>query len=117
MAERDRANVSRAGEWVFHDRGLVDAACALEHATGVPAEQTMQRYNRYFDRVFLAPPWPEIYRTDDERQQPLAEAVAEYRRLLETYTQLGYDICILPKVSVVERAEFVLSELGLASSR
>jgi predicted ATPase len=61
--------------------------------------------------VFLAPPWPEIYETDRERRHGLDLALAEYSRLLETYPSLGYEVLILPKVGVSERADFILNTL------
>ena len=36
MALRDRAMASTTQGWVFFDRGLVDAAAALEHLAGEP---------------------------------------------------------------------------------
>ncbi|HEX7822453.1 MAG TPA: AAA family ATPase [Sphingobium sp.] len=60
---------------LFLDRGLIDAAVALEHLTGAPAEENIG--NLYFYRtVFLAPPWPEIYRTDPDRRHGFADAVS-----------------------------------------
>jgi predicted ATPase len=35
--------------------------------------------NRYHRRVFLAPPWPEIYETDPERRHGLDVALANIR--------------------------------------
>jgi hypothetical protein len=37
--------------------------------------------------------------------------VAEYQRLLEAYPLLGYEVTILPKIGVSERADFVLNRL------
>ena len=54
---------------------------------------------------------PEIFETDGERRHSLAEASAEYDRLLKTYRELDYETVILPKVSVEERADFVLRTL------
>jgi predicted ATPase len=34
-------------------------------------------------------------------------------RLCEAYPLLGYEISVLPKVEVAERANFILSTLGL----
>ena len=67
--------------------------------------------SRYHRRVFFAPPWPEIYETDPERRHGFDVALAEYSRLLETYPSLGYEVLILPKVGVSERANFVLNTL------
>lgn len=96
---------------VFFDRGLVDAAVALEYATGSSAKDLLAFYDRYHQSVFLTPPWPEIYVTDEQRQQNFAEAIAEYDRLLIAYRDLGYDTFILPKVGVGDRADFVLRNL------
>jgi predicted ATPase len=109
LALADRA---KAGGRVFFDRGLIDAAAALQHLTGEPVLSTAGHAHRYHHRVFLAPPWPEICVTDAERRHSLDAAVAEYQRLLDVYPSLGYETAILPKVSVPERADFVLTTLG-----
>lgn len=36
-ASKDRQLMSDAGTWTFFDRGLVDAAVALQQATGIAA--------------------------------------------------------------------------------
>jgi predicted ATPase len=111
-ALEDREAAARHEGWVFFDRGLIDAAAALEHATGEPALERYGRAHRYNTRVFLTPPWPEIYGADAERRHDFAAALAEYERLLEAYPRLGYEVVVLPKVSVAERAEFVLRSFG-----
>jgi predicted ATPase len=50
--------------------------------------------------------------TDSERRHGLNDAVAEYQRLIELYPSLGYEVAILPKISVPERADFVLHSLA-----
>jgi predicted ATPase len=108
----DRAVAEASARWVFFDRGLIDAAAALEHLTGEPVVERIGLTYRYNKRVFLAPPWPEIYTLDQERRHGLNEAVAEYDRLMGVYPSLGYDIHVLPKVSVAERANWILASLG-----
>jgi predicted ATPase len=108
----DRVDADPSARWVFFDRGLIDAAAALEHLTGEPAIESLGRIYRYNKRVFLAPPWPEIYTLDQERRHDFAEAVAEYDRLIAVYPALGYDIHVLPKVSVAERANWILASLA-----
>jgi predicted ATPase len=39
-------------------------------------------------------------------------ALAEYERLVRDYPALGYELDVLPKVGVAERADYVLSRLG-----
>jgi len=109
LADRDAAG-ARSG-WVFFDRGLVDAAAALEHATGEPAIRTLGEAHRYHPNVFLAPPWPEIYVDDPERRHGFEAAAAEYGRLERAYRALGYRQVELPRVSPAERADFVLAAL------
>jgi predicted ATPase len=107
LALEDRAAVRDGPGWVFFDRGLIDAAAFLQHLTGEPALATLGALHRYHRRVFMTPPWPEIYVRDAERQHGLDEAVAEYDRLAAAYPSLGYEVVTLPKVSVAERATFV----------
>ena len=112
IALADRAAAGSLDGWVFFDRGLIDAAAAFELMTGKPVLTALGQANRYHRRVFLAPPWPEIYETDPERRHGLDVALAEYSRLLETYpSSLGYEVLILPKVGVSERADFILNTL------
>ena len=114
MALADREAAGRLEGWVVFDRGLVDAAAALEHATGEAALATLCRVHRYHQRVFLAPPWPEIFVNDPERPHGFEAARAEYERLVEAYAALDYAVTILPKVDVAARADFVLEALGPA---
>ena len=105
MADYEAA-AGNAG-WTFIDRGLIDAlsAHATVRGTGFPHERPAGY--PYHRQVFLAPPWPEIYVTDGERQHGLAEAEREYQRLLALYPDLGYEVIVLPIVPVTERADFV----------
>jgi predicted ATPase len=107
----DRATADVGARWIFFDRGLIDACAALEHLTGERILQSLGRVYRYNKRVFLTPPWPEIYATDQKRRHSLAEAVAEYDRLISVYPALGYDIHVLPKATVAERVDWILTSL------
>ena len=111
MALEDRASAAVLNGWVFFDRSLVDAAAALQHLTGETDLAILAQEHRYHQRVFLTPPWPEIYRSDPERRHGIEAAEAEYSRLLEAYPALGYEVSILPKVSISERADFIESAL------
>jgi predicted ATPase len=110
IADLEAARVKSG--WVFFDRGIADAACALEHVTGNPALEVLGRSHRYHPTVFLAPPWPEIYAVDADRQHGFDAAVAEFERLERAYPMLGYRVVLLPKQSATERADFVLAQLA-----
>lgn len=50
--------------------------------------------------------------TDDERRQSLDAAVVDYQRLVDAYPALGYEVTVLPKIDVAERAELILHTLA-----
>jgi predicted ATPase len=110
-AIEDRRAAQSLSGWVFFDRGLVDAASALQHLTGERAFETLASH-RYHRRVFMAPPWPEIFVTDAERRHGFENGLPEYHRLWEALPALGYEVLTLPKVAVSARADFVLSALS-----
>ena len=102
------------GRPVFFDRGVPDVAaylrlCGLAVPDHIDRAAKLLRYNR---RVFIAPPWPEIFRQDAERKQGFAEAAATYQALVATYQDYGYELVSLPLASVAERLEAVRSVTG-----
>lgn len=111
MAVEDRRAALMLGSLVVFDRSLVDAAAALERATGEPALATFAKGHPYASPVFMTPPWPELYETDSERTHSLDEALAEYEHLLRAYGTLGYEVVILPRLSVEQRCSFLLDRL------
>jgi len=67
----------------FHDvlRSGNSGYALLCAAGGLPFEdEILEACRKYRNsrRVFLAPPWQEIYATDEERKQPYDEAVRTY---------------------------------------
>ena len=111
MALEDRQVTPKDG-LVFFDRGLIDAASALQHISGDHFIDTLRHAHRYNSLVFLTPPWPEIYRSDDERKHGFDAAVEEYERLVRDYARLDYETVIVPKEPVSERATMVLERLA-----
>jgi predicted ATPase len=98
---------------VFFDRSLIDAAAALAHLGDGSALEKLGTSTCFHRRVFLAPPWLEIFGQDAERRHSLADAIAEYERLSALYPKLGYETVVLPKVDVATRADYVLRALGI----
>ncbi|CAM4257527.1 AAA family ATPase [Kerstersia similis] len=118
LAQEDYTHALRhTGHWVFFDRSLIDAATALHFPADPEALQRVTENYRYYPHVFLTPPWPEIYVQDPERRHDLQAAQEEYQRLLLSYPALGYTVHVLPKFSVLERAEYVLDMLDSTASR
>ena len=102
-------NLSRFHEVTFFDRSIVDALGMLSQLKAI-SEEMIQSYLHdypYHTTVFLFPPWEEIYRTDDERDQTFAESVRVFEIIKSWYTQCGYLPIEVPLDSVEKRAEFV----------
>ena len=101
-----------AGEVWFFERGVVDALGSLKGAAGIADAELERLLARYpYARVFLFPPWPEIYRTDDERDQTFTEAVRVFALTRAWYERCGYSTCEVPLLPVAERADFVEAEV------
>ncbi len=101
---------ARAGESgrIFFDRSILDGFDPRWRApAGLIAAAQARRYNA---RVFVFPPWREIYATDTERRQDWAEAEATFARILNVLARFGYEAVIVPKASVTTRATFVLEQ-------
>ncbi|WP_336213665.1 AAA family ATPase [Nonomuraea sp. LPB2021202275-12-8] len=99
---------------VLFDRGVVDVVCYLETLSR-PVPGHMRRAAetvRYGRRVFAAPPWPEIYERDAEREQSLDEAERVYEACVAGYAAHGYELVTLPRAGVEERARFVVATLS-----
>jgi len=97
----------------FFDRGIPDVIgylmlCELP----VPDKMFIAAKNRrYHQKVFIAPPWEEIYERDEERKQSFDEASATYEVMCRIYTDLGYSLVELPKLTIEKRAAFILNEV------
>lgn len=117
LSLRDRRAARETAGWTFFDRGLVDAATALDHVAGTQAVRRLCPRHPYHRHVFLAPPWPEIHVTDAERRHGFAEAVAEYDRLVTAYGALGYERHLLPRIAVEDRADWLLARLDGAEPK
>jgi predicted ATPase len=99
----------------FFDRGVPDVVGYLR-LMNLPVPAHMERAAatyRYHRRVFIAPPWPEIFAQDRERKQDFAEAVRTYDAMAATYGQLGYELVELPCISVEARVRFVLEKAAV----
>ncbi len=109
-----REALGQSGPVVF-DRGLPDVVAYLR-LSGLPVPSHMEkaaRIFRYHGRVFIAPPWKEIFGQDAERKQSFEEAQATYHTLVKTYSELNYELVPLPLASIEDRARFVIDTVGL----
>jgi predicted ATPase len=98
---------------IIFDRGIPDVIGYLR-LCGLPVPPAALRaaeLRRYATKVFIAPHWPAIFEQDTERKQTLAEAQATFQTMVQTYTDLGYELVPLPLVPVAQRVEFVRQQV------
>ncbi|HWM81460.1 MAG TPA: AAA family ATPase [Pseudolabrys sp.] len=99
---------------VFFDRGIPDVIGYLS-LVGLPvpaATNDAARHYRYDTRVFIAPPWPEIFTQDSERKQSFEEAEHTFEAMTRVYPRYGYRLVELPRTGVDERVAFVERHCG-----
>lgn len=95
------------------DRGIPDVV-AYSRLIGITANKTLHNAAlnlRYNKRVFIFPPWKEIYTTDTERKQSFEEAISTFQLINEVYSEYGYEPIVIPFGSVEERALFVIKAM------
>jgi predicted ATPase len=99
-----------AGEIAFADRGLPDQAAFSYYKGRVVSDRLAQaiQCHRYATFVFITPPWLAIYRTDEVRRETFQEACRIHDCVVKAYRENGYRLVELPKMSVDERAQFVI---------
>ena len=93
----------------FFDRGLLDALSGRAHREKIPISALMPDPFPYDQPVFFAPPWPEIYEQTDDRPHTFEFALGEAERLRRDLDCLGITTLELPKLSVEERAQWMLA--------
>ena len=100
--------------WVFFDRGVIDALGMLQEVAPLPARQLEAMLSTYtfHPTVFILPPWEAIYVNDAERDQAFAETVSVHTRLVKWYRSWGYLLCEVPRLPVAQRAQHVLRILA-----
>ena len=79
----------------------------LEALSPEAANEYLSSY-LYFSKVFVFPPWKDIYATDAERDQTYEDAVRVHQVLSDWYLECGYEPVEVPPMSVVERCAFLL---------
>ncbi len=99
----------------FFDRGILDAFCYSSMVgLGISDEMNVIENNyKYNKKVFILPPWLEIYETDSERKQTWEEAEYTFQKMKETYLDYGYDLIEVPKDTIENRKAFVLENIKL----
>ncbi|EHE6949550.1 MULTISPECIES: AAA family ATPase [Vibrio] len=98
----------------FFDRSIIDSYGYSQLEQIAISEILLRSCHEltYHRKVFIFPPWETIYENDIERKQDFNEAVATYHEMVKAYERFGYELIEVPKVSVGDRAEFILDTVG-----
>lgn len=99
-------------EIVFLDRGIPDVLAYMHYiGDSYPAHFDHACQENKYTKIFILPPWEEIYVSDEERYENYEQAKLIYNHLVETYEKYGYQLIPVPKDSVENRISYILSNL------
>ena len=100
---------SEPTEIVFIDRGLPDVIAYMNFIGDQYPDAFHQAcLSHTYTKVFVLPPWEEIYTSDNERYESFEEAVQIQLHLEETYKHYGYELIHVPKDTVEKRVAFLM---------
>lgn len=97
---------------VFIDRGIPDILAYMHYiGDSYPAffDQACKEFT--YSKIFVLPPWEEIYISDEARYENYEQAKLIFDHLKETYQTYGYTLIEVPKGTVEERIDFILNHL------
>lgn len=97
----------------FFDRGLPDLMAYLMvggHTIDSSYYEALEQLS-YDLKVFILPPWEQIYKTDDERKETYKESINIYSHIVKMYEELGFELIEVPHVKIEDRVKFVLKKL------
>ncbi|NHN25225.1 ATP-binding protein [Flavobacterium jejuense] len=101
-----------SSEIVFIDRGLPDVIAYMDFVgNSYPEAFHKACLENKYSRVFVLPPWEEIYVSDKERYESYEEAVLIHKHLEKTYNEYGYQLIEVPKDSIENRVTFLMNEI------
>ncbi|TRX00433.1 AAA family ATPase [Flavobacterium gawalongense] len=100
-------------EIVFIDRGIPDVLAYMHYiGDSYPSffDLACQKYK--YTKIFILPPWEEIYISDTERYENFEQAKNIDNHLVTTYEKYGYELIEVPKDSVDNRILFILDKIS-----
>lgn len=106
LANEDSADI------VFLDRGIPDILAYMHYiGDSYPAFFDEVSKNHQYSKIFVLPPWEDIYESDEARYENFEQAKLIFDHLKETYQYYGYEMIEVPRGTVEERIQFILNQL------
>ena len=100
-------------EIVFLDRGIPDILAYMHYiGDSYPAFFDLACKENSYTKVFILPPWEEIYKSDEARYENFEQAKLIFNHLYETYKNYDYELIEVPLGTVEDRIQFLLSQLS-----
>ncbi len=97
---------------IFLDRGIPDILAYMHYiGDSYPSffDQSCRENN--YSKVFILPPWQEIYVSDEARYENFDQSKLIFEHLKETYQKYNYHLIEVPVGTVQERIAFLLNTL------
>ena len=99
-------------EIIFLDRGIPDILAYMHYiGDSYPAFFDEACSENQYSKVFVLPPWEEIYESDEARYENFEQAKLIFDHLKETYQKYNYNLIEVPKGTIEERIKFILRHL------
>jgi len=93
----------------FSDRGIPDLiAYAIRFEVDGGEFRKAAINHRHNINIFLLPPWEEIFVNDELRKMTFEYSTLFHETIVEAYEDLGYNLIVVPKIPIDERANFIL---------
>ena len=104
--------VKEKANYVFIDRGIPDVLAYMHYiGDAYPALFNEACKNHRYTKIFILPPWEDIYVSDNERYENFEQAKLIHNHLVETYESYGYQLTEVPKANLETRITFILNNL------
>ena len=103
---------TNANDLVFFDRAIPDVLAYMDFFNQEYTSLFTKACQEYlYTKIFMLPPWEEIYMSDNERLESFEEAKQIHYHLENTYRRYNYEIELVPFGKVTDRVDFVLNSI------
>jgi len=105
----DQFNKKQISENTFYDRGVHDVLAYLNYIKVKYDDLLTKKAEKIkYDKVFILPPWKDIYRQDEIRYESFNESVKIHDEIVKIYNFFKMKIIILKTGTIDQRIENIL---------
>lgn len=104
--------VAKNDDVLFFDRGIPDVLAYMHFFDQNVSQNFKNACIKYrYDKVFILPPWKDIYTMDSERFESFEQAEEIHKHLEKTYRNFDYQCVSVPLGTVDDRVDFILNNI------